>query len=313
MHLVQLPSAVTKMCQKQPFTILCDGGNDNFNKKYFGMLVRLWDEHVRQVVVCFLDCPVCNIATGETPFQALSTVLEDRAIPWGNVIGFGSDSASVMVGRRNSVLSRVLQQQPEVFSLGCVCHFAALCAAAAIKKIPVPIDGLLIDVYYHFQHSSKRYHEFAEVVEDFEGIASLSIVKLAGLAWNVQLGDFLLSGLQLERTLTGRETNARGSRVADALMSTETKLWFHFVAFALKPLNAFNTALQTSSSKIGTMQQDMCRLLRMFFPQILSVQNVLLQFLTVRYMILTTPIQSSKFVMKSFYWHSNTYTVRRRS
>lgn len=44
-------------------------------------------------------------------------------------------------------------------------------------------------------------------------------------------------------------------------MSTEVKLWFHFVAFAL---NSFNTALQTSSSKIGTMQNDMCRLLRTF-------------------------------------------------
>ena len=68
----------------------------------------------------FLDCPVCNIATGEILFQVLSKVLEDRAIPWENVIGFGSDSASVMVGSRNSVLSRVLQQQPEVFNLGCV-------------------------------------------------------------------------------------------------------------------------------------------------------------------------------------------------
>ena len=45
-------------------------------------------------------------------------------------MGFGSDSASVMVGRRNSVLSRVRQQNPEVFSLGCVCH------------LPVSIDGL---------------------------------------------------------------------------------------------------------------------------------------------------------------------------
>ena len=45
-------SVVTNMCQKQPFIILCDGGNDN-DKKYFGVLVRLWDEHVRQVVVRF--------------------------------------------------------------------------------------------------------------------------------------------------------------------------------------------------------------------------------------------------------------------
>ena len=42
------------------------------------------------------------------------------------------------------------------------------------------------------------------------------------------------------------------------------KLWFHFVAFALMPLNSFNTALQTSSSNIGTMQLDMCRLLCTF-------------------------------------------------
>ena len=85
----------------------------------------------------FLDCPVVNIATGETLFEAINKILEDRAIPWENVIGFGSDSASVMVGRRNSVLSRVRQQNPEVFSLGCVCHLAALCAAAAIKDTSV--------------------------------------------------------------------------------------------------------------------------------------------------------------------------------
>ena len=58
-----------------------------------------------------------------------------------------------------------------------------------------------------------------------------------------------------------RSTNARASRVADALMTTVIKVWFHFVAFALKPLNAFNTTLQTSSSNIGTMQYDKCRLL----------------------------------------------------
>ena len=246
---------------------------------------------------------MCNIATGETLFQALSKVLEDRAIPWGNAIRFGSDSASVMVGRRNSVLSQVLQQQPEVFSLGCVCLLAALCAAAAIKKIPVPIDGLLINVYYHFKHSSKCYHELTEVVEDFEGIAPLNIIKHCPTRW-LSLKRAVRRLLALWPAISAyfdreRGTNARASRVADALMSTETKLWFHFVAFALKPLNAFNTALQTSSSKIGTMQHDMCRLLRMFFPQILSVQNDLLQFLTVIYMILTTPIQSSKFVMKS--------------
>ena len=48
----------------------------------------------------WMHAPVCNTATGETLFQALSEVLEAREIPWRNVIGFASDSASVMVGKK---------------------------------------------------------------------------------------------------------------------------------------------------------------------------------------------------------------------
>ena len=153
--------AVVSACQTQQFTILCDGGNDNFHKKYFGVMVRLWDVRRSEAVVRFLDCPVCNIATGQTLFDALSAVLEKPFIPWENMIGFAFDSASVMVGRRNSVLSRIREQQPSVFSLGCTYHLTALCAAAALKKLPVSIDGLLIDIFYHFKHSSKRCKEFA--------------------------------------------------------------------------------------------------------------------------------------------------------
>ena len=44
----------------------------------------------------------------ETLFDALAGVLETHQIPWRNVVGFASDSASVIVGKRNSVLSRVI-------------------------------------------------------------------------------------------------------------------------------------------------------------------------------------------------------------
>ena len=169
--------AVVSACQTQPFTILCDGGNDNFHKKYFGVMVRLWDIRRSEAVVRFLDCRVCNTATGQTLFDALSAVLEMRLIPWEKVIGFASYSASVMVGRRNSVLSRIREQQPSVFSLGCTCHLATLCAAAALKKLPVSIDGLLSNIFYHFKHSSKRCEEFAQVLADFDGIAPLAVIK----------------------------------------------------------------------------------------------------------------------------------------
>ena len=32
-------------------------------------------------------------------------------------------------------------------SLGCMCHLAAFCAVAALKKLPVSVDDLLVDIF----------------------------------------------------------------------------------------------------------------------------------------------------------------------
>ena len=71
----------------------------------------------------------------------------------------------------------MLNEQPHVFSVACTCHLAALCAAAGLKTLPVSIDNLLIDVFYHFKHSSKKVHEFEEIVRDFEDIAPMRVLK----------------------------------------------------------------------------------------------------------------------------------------
>ena len=86
--------------------------------------------------------------------------MEENEIPWENVVGYASDTANVMVGTRTSVLSRIRDKQPQVFSLGCLYHLANLCSAAALKSLPVSIDNLLIDVFYHFKYSAKRWEQF---------------------------------------------------------------------------------------------------------------------------------------------------------
>ena len=78
-----------------------------------------------------------------------------------------------MVGAHNSILSRLREKQ--VFSLGCLCHLAVLCATAAIKTLPVSVDDLLIDIYYHFKHSAKKWSEFAEIRAEMSEIKPLRI------------------------------------------------------------------------------------------------------------------------------------------
>ena len=270
----KLNAEVIKTCQSSPFTILCDGGNDQADRKYFAIMVRYWDDSIHQTVTRFLAMPVCNVSTAQALFDALSGVLESHNIPWCNVIGYASDTANVMVGARNSVLSRIRQKQPNVFSLGCLCHLAALCAASGLKNLPVSVDDLLIDIYYHFKHSAKRTHEYSEILAEFDDIEPLRIVKHCTTRW-----------LSLERCLKrlidqwpalyayfDRETdsvsrssgNSRVQRVANSLHNPMVKLICHFVAFAMKPLNKFSTAFQTNASRIGSLQSDVQVLLHAY-------------------------------------------------
>lgn len=148
-----------------------------------------------------------------------------------------------------------------------MCHLAALCAAAGLKKLPVSVDDLLIDIYYHFKHSSKRCEEFTIVLKDFDGIAPVRVLKHCSTRW-----------LSLERAVNrllllwpalfayfDREMEKfdkdRVKRVSKAMSKVETRLYCQFVTFALKPLNSFNIAFQTSASMIGTLQQDVRSLL----------------------------------------------------
>ena len=75
--------------------------------------------------------------------------------------------------------------------------------------------------------------EFAQVRDDFEGIAPLSIIKHCSTQW-LSLKRAVKRLLTLWPALRAyfdheRDTNDRAQRVADMLMKVETNLWCHFI------------------------------------------------------------------------------------
>ena len=272
---------VVQSCCSSPFTLLCDGGNDQSDRKYFGIMVRYWDKVAQQPVTRFLCMPVCNIATAQSLFNAIEEAFESRNIPWTNMIGYASDTASVMVGKHNSVLSRLLLKQPKLFSLGCLCHLGALCAAAALKTLPVSLDELLIDIFYHFKHSSKRWHEFNEIQHEFNDIKPLRVLKHSTTRWlslerclKRLIEQWPALNCYFDRTAESEPDNERVQRVAKQLKDPELKLFCHFVVFVLKPLNIFSTAFQTHASRIGTLQADVRKLLHSFVSNFIDPEVI---------------------------------------
>lgn len=77
------------------------------------------------VVHRFLDMGVTegeHCGTATTIFAKINSVLKKHSIPWTNCISLPVHNASVNVGDRNSIKTRVLKAHPSLFILGCPCH-----------------------------------------------------------------------------------------------------------------------------------------------------------------------------------------------
>ena len=175
------------------------------------------------------------------------------------------------------MLSRVKQASPDVFSLGCVCHLANLCAAAGLKCLPVTMDDIVIDVFYYFKHSTKHWEMFARVQQDFDGIQPVRVLKHSTTRWLsirrclkrcLEQWDALYAFFDHQQDQEPR--NERLKRLIKHMESPLSKLVCKFVLFALEPLNKFSVLFQTNASRVGTMQADFLSLFRSYLSNSLE-------------------------------------------
>ena len=265
---------VDKLCQENPFSILCDEGSDADDKN-FAILARLWDEKLGKPVTRFLDMPICNVGTADKLFEAVNTALGERKILWSNVVGFESDTTNVMVGKHNSVLSRIKSKQPGVFSQGCVCHLSNLCLLAGVKALPIDVDDFFVDLFYFFNKSTKRKEEFREF-QEFTETAQLKIIKHCKTRW-LSLEKCIQRVIQQWSALYAyfdreaeTDNSARVSRLDQHFKSHMCKLVMLFLEFALESLCKFNAAFQSTLVMLPSLKSEVKRMLRIFLGRFIK-------------------------------------------
>ncbi|XP_077440712.1 protein FAM200B-like isoform X1 [Vanacampus margaritifer] len=139
---------VIQYCRTHPFTLMIDESNDRTTKKRLVVLAHFFDGENTNTRL--LDLPELASGTAASIFAVIDNILQENDIPWSNVVGFASDNCNTMVGKKNSVLSRIKEKNGAVFSVGCICHLGNLCVKDGLKTLPVNIDDLLVDIFYFF-------------------------------------------------------------------------------------------------------------------------------------------------------------------
>lgn len=142
------------------FSILIDESTDIATKKSLAIVVRYFK--CEKVVDRFLDLIEVSDGTAQGIYDSLVDCITNHGIEMKNVVGFGSDNASVMMGRHNGVQAKLKEQIPNLFVWGCLCHSLHLLASAACEILPKWLEQLTRDIYNHFSNSSKRQSEFKE-------------------------------------------------------------------------------------------------------------------------------------------------------
>jgi len=120
----------------------------------------------------------------------VKNVLEtDFHVSMHKVFAFGSDGASAMVGRNNSVTSRLKQVNQYLVNCHCVGHRCALSISQAADVVPQirTYRDSLCAVYSFYANSSIRKKKLLDFQEIFDELSQ----QLA-VCYEMEVGDYLL-------------------------------------------------------------------------------------------------------------------------
>lgn len=267
----QLHSNLVSILRASCFSLLIDESTDVSAVKQLCLVVRYFDNSVNKVVskhYALIDVPQADAAT---LFDKIEYQFNADRIPITNVIGFASDGASVMVGEHNSVKSRLLQVNPNLFVTNCICHSAHLVASYACAKLPRQTEDFVRGVYSYFSHSAKRLHEFKQF-QQFTETKPHKLLRPCQTRWLflqqcvhriVEQWNALLSYFahvsQTERLL-------QAERIHSCLSNGHFKLFFYFLDFILPKFTNFNKLYQSQTPNLHVLHKNV----QMLYKELLS-------------------------------------------
>ncbi|KAL5237008.1 hypothetical protein ACI65C_004418 [Semiaphis heraclei] len=236
------------------------------------IVVRFFDSDVGKISSQFWDLlPVYNIenpdqvhagATSENIFLSVIASFKKNNVNVDNIIGFGSDGCSTMMGKNNSVSTRIKEKFPGVFIMRCICHSLHLCCSEAYKSLPRRLEDFARNVFNFFSHSSKHQSQFIEF-QQFLNIDVHKILHPSQTRW-LSLASVVERLLEQWDALKLFFTN---KWISDKLLSSETiynqlmdpftKGYFYFLQWILPKFTTLNQYFQTDNIVLNTLHKKM--------------------------------------------------------
>jgi len=267
---------ISKVLRENKFAVYEDETSDITNDKWLSLTILYVEPKTLQVRCELLqmihldatDCSANNI------FESFKNELLKKKISLRLIVGLACDNASVMIGKNSSFKTKLTEKNPNLITLPCVCHSAALAAKDACEIIPKDCERFIKGISTFISGSPKKTAIFRDFQMCFEK-SSLNILKYAETRWLTRhkcierilemwdtLGKFLM------------EQASENVRFADELLGIfqkpSTKAYIFFLEFTLNTFNKYNAKFQTRKSLIHELQPYSMELLLSFLQKFIK-------------------------------------------
>ena len=254
------------------FSLQTDETTDIMVTQEAAVMLRYFDNSLGKVRCLFYALDKVEEADASNLFDSIDQHFQNSdVLTCDHLIGLGTDGCNVMMGERNSIMSRLRSKQPGLIALHCNCHIAALIANHACLVIPKELEELTTDVWYYFHKSAKRMREFARF-QCFVEVKPHKLLKACQTRWLsleacvnrlIEQYDALLSYFR-----STSDTTAAVRRITIVLEKSITKAYLLFLSNALPIINYFNKCMQQQAPLLHVFMQEIeglvCKLLLRF-------------------------------------------------
>lgn len=246
------------------FSVIVDETTDVASVKEMCIITRYFDENNKKILSSFFGLIEVPRADAETLFQDLKRHFESNEIPLGNIIGYASDGANVMMGCNNSVRTRMEATIPSIFIMRCICHSAHLAASNACTALPKETEDFVRDVSSYFSHSAKRLATLKQF-QYFTETEPHKILRPAQTRWLslkqcvnrlVEQWEALTQFFQHESNQQGIAGTSQAAKLHGYLINPHFKLYFLFLDYILPKFTKFNLLFQSQTPNIHVLHNE---------------------------------------------------------
>ena len=151
---------------RSPFSLNIDESTSSSHKHVLAILASYYDESSSRVVITHLNSSEVTKCDANSIYNVIKSYVDDKHIPWDNLISVLLDSCATMRGKKTGVETRLRAHVPHLVDIdGDICHHIHNTTKVYCKPFNSWAEKMFFAVHTDATQQSQFGKDLAEVCE----------------------------------------------------------------------------------------------------------------------------------------------------